>query len=165
MTTGIEKAYNLDACALITLQTFYPLDLFPQVWEKLDDLLKEKRAYFIEEVFNEIAKRDDEIHKWLKVKKGYAMKTLTQDEFLKAQEILKTHQALVDVNAIQTAADPFVIADSLVNDSIVVTREDKVMPNAKRPKIPNVCEAYDVECIYGQHFATDFFRRNGWAFK
>ncbi len=165
MAENTEKIiYNLDACALITLESFYPQDLFPKVWEKLDKLLKDGKAYLVEEVFREIEKRDDAVHKWLKPRKAYAVRIQSQEAWLKAQGILTNHQGLVDINATQTSADPFVIADSVCNDSVVVTREDRAPSNAKRPKIPNITDIYKVRCICGQYYATEFFRENGWTF-
>lgn len=164
MVNDVKKIYNIDTSTFLTLQTFYPMDLFPQVWDKLDGLLKNKRAYFIEEVYKETQRRDDQIALWLKKRTSYGMKVQTKDDFLKAQEILTSHPNLVDINATQTSADPFVIADSVLSASTVVTREEKNGSEAKRPKIPNVCDAYGVRCIYGQYYATEFFRENGWTF-
>ena len=164
MASSDKNIYNLDASALIEFQALYPMDVFPQVWSKLDELLKSKRAYFIEEVYNEVQKRDDAVSQWLKRRKSYGMKVQTQDDFLKAQEIVTNHPGLVDINATQTSADPFVIADSIRCGSIPVTHEGKNGPGAKRPKIPNVCDAYGVRSIHGQYYATEFFRENGWTF-
>jgi hypothetical protein len=159
-----DITYNLDACALITLEAFYPHDLFPQIWEKLDELLKSKKAYVIEEVFNEIEKRDDDLYKWLRQRRSYAVKIQGEREFSKAKEILASHPGLVDINATQTSADPFVIADSVCCGSIIVTREERVGKEAKRPKIPNVATDYGAKSICGQYYATEFFRAIGWTF-
>jgi len=164
MAGADQIIYNLDTSALITLEAFYPADVFPPVWDKLDELLGNKRAYFIEEVYIEVQRRDDAVAQWLKRRRSYGMKNQTQDDFLQAQGVISNHPGLVDINATQTGADPFVIADSIRCGSVVVTREEKVGVGAKRPKIPNVCEAYKVRCIHGQYYATEFFRENGWTF-
>lgn len=166
MATSTKIVYNIDTSALLTLESFYPQDMFPQVWERIDQLFVEGRAYIIEEVYKEIEKKDDAVFRWLKQRKGYVVKKQEQDAWIKAQEILAKHPNLVDVNATQTSADPFVIADSIISGSVVVTREDKVntQPNTRKLKIPNVCDSYQVACIYGQYFAIDFFRENNWEF-
>jgi hypothetical protein len=115
-------------------------------------------------VYNETQRRDDAVAQWLKRRKPYGMKLQSQADFLKAKEVVTTHRGLVDIHATQTSADPFVIADSIGCGSVVVTREDKNGPAAKRPKIPNVCEVYGVRSIHGQYYATEFFRENGWTF-
>lgn len=158
------KTYNFDTSALIEFQALYPIDVFPQVWDEIDNLFKNNRGYFIEEVYNETQKRNDVVAQWIKRRRTYGMKIQTQADLLKAKEIVINHPGLVDINATQTSADPFVIADSVGCGSTVVTHENKNGAGAKRPKIPDVCDAYAIPCIHGQYYATKFFRENGWTF-
>jgi hypothetical protein len=44
-------------------------------------------------------------------------------------------------------ADPWLIAHAAVSGGTVVTREAGVTGEAKRPKIPNLCKLYKVDCI------------------
>jgi hypothetical protein len=54
-------------------------------------------------------------------------------------------------------ADPFLVARAKLIGACVVT-EEKFKPNA--PKIPNVCQHFDVECMDMQ----GFLREAGWTF-
>ena len=42
-------------------------------------------------------------------------------------------------------ADPYVIAFAVVNNGTVVTGEARVGQNARRPHIPNICDALDLK--------------------
>ncbi len=158
-----ETIYNFDTSAFIAFQTLYPMDMFPQVWEKLDELFRKKRAYFIEEVRNEIQKRDDDVARWLKKRESYGMKSQTTEDFLKAKEVVVSNQGLIDVNAIQTSADPFVIADS-IRSGLLLLRAKGKMGQFKATQNPKRLRNYNVRCIYGQYYATEFFREIGWTF-
>lgn len=75
------------------------------------------------------------------------------------------HVQLVDNVKGRSLADPWVIAHAMNEKACVVTKEEKVTAvNAKRIKIPNVCDNMKVRCIndfqlveeLGIHFTCTF---------
>jgi hypothetical protein len=125
--------YCVDTSSLIAAwQERYPFENFPKFWDRIDGLIEEKRLVSPVEVFLETKKRSDELHVWLKVQ--------TQ-----AANVLARFPRLVGDKKLNTSADPFVIALALVEGAPVVTEEKRTGSN-RRPHIPDVCDAFGVEC-------------------
>jgi hypothetical protein len=70
----------------------------------------------------------------------HAMKEVTR--WVMAQDYDEKNRA-----AFFAKADPFLVAHAMAHDCVVVTHESYVPSNSKKVKIPNVCEAMDVEWI------------------
>ena len=122
--------YCIDTSSLITgWNDRYPPEIFPGLWEHFEGLIEIEKLIAPEEVYFELEKQDDSIKSWVDKNK-----------------ILKKHLNLIDLNRTSNQADPFVIALALQRNGIVVT-EEKWTNSPKRTKIPNVCEAYNVQCI------------------
>ena len=147
--------YMVDTCSFTAIRKNYPQDVFPSVWGKLDELADTGKIASIENVFKELEVQDNEVLAWAKSHKGVF---LPLDEAIQNQTkvILKSHTGLVDVRRRRSGADPFVIAASIVHSCIVVT-EEKANSSATKPKIPDVCNAYQVGCIG----VLEMFRREG----
>jgi hypothetical protein len=50
-----------------------------------------------------------------------------------------------NLSAFLGKADPFLVAHAMAHDGVVVTQEAYVPANSRKVKIPNVCEAMEVE--------------------
>jgi len=76
-------------------------------------------------------------------------------------DILKNpnYQRLVEDRKGTYGADPFVIALAKVENLAVVTGE-KASQNPSKPKIPDVCDELEIECLS----ILDLMRREGWRF-
>jgi hypothetical protein len=62
--------YCVDTSSLIAAwQERYPIENFPKFWDRMDGLIVDGRLVSPVEVFNEIKKRSDELHGWLKSRK------------------------------------------------------------------------------------------------
>lgn len=60
-------SYSIDTSALMDAwQRWYPADIFPAVWSHLDHLAADGQIHSSEEVLREVAKKDDDLHKWAK---------------------------------------------------------------------------------------------------
>ena len=68
--------------------------------------------------------------------------------------ILSTHRGLVEGGSKKNSADPFVVALAKQEKCKVVTEEVRTR-NAKSPKIPDVCDAYQIECVDFVGFARE----------
>jgi hypothetical protein len=122
----------------------YPRDVFPTLWSNIEDCVGRGEIISSEEVYVEIAKKDDDLHEWIKSRKEMLV---SAEEAIqrRVSGILITYPRLVDTLKGRSQADPFVIATALETGSIVVTGES--FGTASRPRIPFVCQAMRVRCM------------------
>lgn len=157
-------SYCIDTNALIDLwRRYYPPDIFPSLWEKLEKLISDGYLIAPREVFRELESQDDELLEWAKKRKGM-FKVLDRHQVSLVKDILKNFPKLVDVNKTIPDADPFVIALVKSKGGTVFTSEQPANLYANpgaRPKIPDVCKHYKVKCI---HRFPEFFREQKWEF-
>jgi len=122
----------------------YPPDVFQSLWEKIEALIDAGEIIATEEVYVELAKKDDELHDWIQARKAML---IPPDEAIQQRvtELLGKYPRLVDTLKGRSQADPFVIATAMVRGAVVVTGE--LMGTAEKPRIPFVCQAEGVRCI------------------
>ena len=150
--------YSFDTSALIDLKCLYPPDIFPTLWQELERRVKSRNVIAPKEVLNEINKRDDELSRWAR-KHKQMFKELNAEQVGMVQKILASFPDLVDINKETPDADPFVIALAMAGGDMVVTSEKPANPGG-RPKIPDVCESYEIRWMP----LIDFFKEMGWKF-
>jgi len=103
----------------------YPEDVFPSLWAKLAACVALGVVKCSEEVYVELAKKDDGIHKWMLTNKDVVVPI---DEKIQSivSELLAEHPRLVDTHRNRSQADPFVIATAeCLPDATVVTGEKR----------------------------------------
>ncbi len=131
-------AYCIDTSSLIAAwQERYPIENFPSFWAKIDGLIHQQRLFSPLEVLNEIAKRSDELHAWLKERRAM-FHELDEAVQIEAANILRQFPRLVGQKKIRTSADPFVIALARVKGLLIVT-DEKPTGKMARPNIPDIC--------------------------
>jgi predicted nucleic acid-binding protein len=123
----------------------YPEEVFPSLWEKLEECIASGRVRCSEEVYVELEKKDDGIHDWLKKHKQVVVPINEEIQRIVA-ELLAEHPRLVDTFRQRSQADPFVIATAEALGAVVVTGE-KPRGKLDIPKIPDVCEQRKIPCI------------------
>jgi len=162
-----DVVYCIDSSALIELRQRYPRAIFPALWQKLSELVRAGRLIAPREVKKEVAK-DDELPSWVKHNRRVFV-ALTAAQVQRVGEILKRFPGLIDPTKEIPDADPFVIAlalsenaENLFAKHVVVTMERR--SRGTKPKIPDVCTAYGVECIFGSTALTELFEGEGWRF-
>lgn len=151
--TKTKEVYVIDTCSLIAMTETYPQDVFPGVWEKVEDLIDEGKIISAEDVYEELSSKDDDLYKWAGIR-NHIFKELSDDIQESAIEILDTHSNLIDIKNKKSSADPFLIATARVHCGIVVTEED-FSGGDHKSKIPDVCRDYKVDCIN----VLEMFRR------
>lgn len=151
--------YTLDTNILIDMERKYPRDIFPSIWDALEDTIDEGEACVCPAVLEETGRGGDNLHTWAKGYPGFVC-DITRDELVIAAEISDAHPGWV--RETQNAADPFVVAHAKVESSVIVTEENRKGPNTedRNQKIPNIADEHAVECIKFFEFA----RRRQWAF-
>jgi hypothetical protein len=153
-----RATFCFDTSAFIQCWTrYYPLDVFPGMWEKLDTIATQNVIVCPEEVRYEIEKKEDGLHEWVKGR-AYLFAPLDEPVQQAARAILARYPLLVKATAQRTQADPFVIALAQVNNIPVVSEERG--GTAKRPKIPYVCDELKIPCMT----VVEFIRSQGWQF-
>jgi len=169
MSSPSAPVYSVDASAFIDLGKQYPQEFFPDLWERLDTLVSERRWIMTEKAVPEV--HDREPAAWIG---AHPAMVIGVDAAQEQQDtrIMATHGDLVDTTRTREDADPFVIAlalaqkqtllgSSLLHVPVVLTHEKPRAAPCARPKIPDVCGHYEVEwCdLFG------FFRKEGWRFR
>lgn len=136
---------------------YYPPDVFPGLWRRIDGLIAAGELVATEEVLIELEKKDDELFKWAKERHTMFL-PLDYEIQAAAADILRDHPMLLNAKKNRSAADPFVIAVAKCRGCCVVTGENP-SNNIRKPKIPDVCGVLGIRCIR----LLDLFREQGWV--
>lgn len=155
--------YSIDTSAIIDGRVrYYPPDVFPGVWDKIEELVDQGLLVASEFVLLEIAKVDDDAHKWAKQHKHMFVPADNETQ-LAAERIINVspggHHKPLDQKS-RVGADPFVIALAQVAEYNVVTGE-RPSKKQKWANIPDVCEALGIRCLN----MPQLFREQGWIFR
>jgi len=158
MTIAPEK-YRLDANVLIEAwNKYYSPKFFPSYWDSLNQFGKEDRIFIPQAVFDEIAKSDDDLLKWLKAS-DITTRPITEPVTKCLKDIYgadPVHMQLVDNIKQRSQADPWVIAHAIHEKACVVTKETKnTATNSSRVRIPNVCDNMQVRWINDFQFIEE----------
>ena len=157
MTGGL---YCLDTSALIDgLERYYPEANFPALWERVDELIEAGRFFISEEVWEELQQKDEVAQEWARTRLGGLVVATDGPVITATQRVLRNHELLVKNMKGRNRADPFVIAVAQTRGAIVVTGEGGD-GNARKPKIPYVCQELGLHCIR----FLDVVRAEGWRF-
>jgi len=157
VTTPIS--YAIDTSAILDgWVRYYPPDVFPPVWTRLEELVTAGRLVAPDEVREELKRKLDEPYKWARSQSGLFL-PLDSAIQASATAVLKAYPKLVDNRPNRTSADPFVIALAQVRTLTVLTGE-RPTTNLNRPNIPDVCGALKLPCLS----LMDLFRREKWIF-
>jgi len=151
--------YSIDTSAILDgWVRYYPPDVFPSLWTRLEGLISEGRLVATEEVLTELAKKSDEVHAWAKNQEKLFV-PIDEPTQLSVANILSRFPRLVNSQRNRSMADPWVIALAQVNGYIVVTGENE-SGNLNRPKIPDVCKQLGIRPLT----LLKLFRRENWKF-
>lgn len=152
--------YCIDTSALLDAWVrWYPVESFPTLWRRVENLIEEDRLISSEEVLQELARKEgDSLHVWAA---NYSAVFLPLDMAIQqsATSIIASHSRLVDGRTGKSFADPWVIATAQVHGCAVITGE-KATGKLERPKIPDVCKDLQIPCMS----FTDLIRKERWRF-
>src|SRR5260370_23627385 len=115
--------YCVDTSAWLDgWQRYYPQDVFPSLWAKLDTTIDAGEIISSEEVYVELERKADDLHEWFKRRK-YLLVSLDEAIQTRALTLLSEYPRLVDTLRGRSKADPFVIATAIERSAGVVTGE------------------------------------------
>ena len=150
--------YCFDTSVFINAwQRDYPPDVFGSLWVKFESMIGNGEIVAPEEVRIELQRKDDLVLEWAK-KRPYMFVPIDISVQNAVLAILKRFPRLVETRKGRSGADPFVIGLAMIGNLTVVTYE-KTSRNLEKPKIPDVCKEYDVECIS----LLSMLRRECWS--
>lgn len=146
--------YCLDANTLIeAYRRYYSLETFPVFWSWL--LENTEVLGSIGAVYRELTVSEDALSMWAKAQKQSGFFRFDDgDEAVQLNyiEVINTvnndpHYSAEEKARFFEGADPWLIAYATTHNIVLITHERKVGPGSKKVKIPNVCEAFQVECM------------------
>jgi hypothetical protein len=151
--------YSVDTSGLITSWrvTHNPRN-YPTFWARLDELISSRELRASEEVLEDLSKKDDEVYKWAKGRRGMFV-PLYEDIQLAVKTLMKRFPRIIDSRRNRSGSDPWVIALAQVEHLTVVTFEGRSNSLAK-PRIPDVCDELNIKCI-DMH---GLIQEQGWTF-
>jgi Domain of unknown function (DUF4411) len=149
-------AYSLDSSGILDLFRYYPPDVFPTIWTRMNSAANGGLVFAIDEVYRELEKKDDTAFQWLKARRVMvvAIDTAVQQH---VASILAAHSRLVDTRKNRSLGDPFVIGLARARGLSVITGERPSGVIAK-PNIPDVGAALGVTWMN----VLSMFRNEGW---
>jgi hypothetical protein len=152
--------YSIDTSAILDgWVRYYPKDVFPPVWARLEAVIKEGRMVAVDEVLVELKRKvSDGADRWAKDQDGLFV-PLEASIQTAASAILRQFPKLVDTRKDRMSADPFVIALAQVQGCTVVTGE-RPSTSLQKPNIPDVCAVLNVRCLS----MMELFRAERWVF-
>ena len=138
--------YCIDASALINLTRYpgYPREIFPAIWDKLEDMVQRGELISPVEVYKEIEARDDPIFQWCKRNKRM-FKDIDDCQTQKIAQIETKYETVywkTQMNKDAPWADPWLIALSICEDAIIVT-DERNSPN----HIPYIANLFKRQCL------------------
>jgi hypothetical protein len=148
--------YLLDANTFIEAKNrYYHMEICPGYWEWL--LLQHQAGIVgsISMVQDELLKGSDELHDWANQHPDFFLEVgddATQLAFAEVAEYCATYVETQGMKAVALddflgGADPWLIATAMSCSATLVTHE-QYNPHTKRKLlIPNVCEAFEVNCM------------------
>lgn len=150
----------LDTSALIgAWQRKYPPEVFPSLWENLDQLGHDGELFVPDEVLRELQRQDDDLHKWVAERADHLVVVADRAIYLAVRAILNDHPRLTMPGLGRGRADPFVIAEAQARGCAVVTEERG--GSAGKPRIPYVCQTLGLTSSE----VLDVIRAEGWTFR
>lgn len=149
-TSGFVRGWRYD----------YPPDIFPVVWDSIDDLINDGTLIACEDVLTELKTGGDDLYDWVRARRKMFIPLDAAIQEAVA-DVLAIHPDWVPPDRSRNMADPFVVAVAKVHGCTVVSGE--VWTNSPKPenvRIPNVCSSFGIKHIT----FLDLMREQRWVF-
>lgn len=155
-----HKTYCLDTSVLINgWRKHYCQRVFPSVWSKLDELIRQGAIHSCEEVLRELQEQEDDLYSWAEQRKAVFVKP-NAAVLANVKKLMTKFPNIAASGGSRNKADPWLVSQAMLLGAIVVTDEqppDKGKPtrDTKPPKIPTVCEHFGVWWLRPVEFFAD----------
>ena len=135
-------------------QRAYPVEMAESFWKWMSAQVEKGLIVCPKMVYREIAEnedRKDALAQWFQSRREKGLCLRSSKEVERQVGILASHvftkyeghQAM----SFAKGADLWVIAHAMVDTGIVVTQESNLQPDAKKPRIPDVCKHFNIPCM------------------
>jgi hypothetical protein len=151
-----QSRFWLDANVLIEAnRRSYPYHIAKTFWIRLAEQVELGIVVSPRRVYQELTeheKHQDFVKHWVKVRHKQLSQTASKEVSTLVGEI----EAYIFGNPqfdqyeswkFSSGGDPWVIANAKVDGGTVVTQESALHPEAKKPRVPDVCKVFEVDCV------------------
>jgi hypothetical protein len=138
----------LDANTYIQAKNqYYGMDICPAYWDWLDLQFEQGLIGSVDMIGRELRDGNDDDE-------------ATQSAFAAiVQSVMEGDYNAGNRDSFLAKADPWIIAKAQCLGATVVTHESVVAPNARKVKVPNICQQFDVTCINTFQFLRELNAR------
>lgn len=153
------SAYTLDTNVLVGLERDLPRDVFSGLWDRMEDLLRTRRATICVDAMTEIKRMSDMLPAWLD-EIDASIEEATPEGIAVVRAIRLAHPGWVDGR--KNAADPWIIAHAVTTRRTVVSQEHLRGPGVQDANLglPNVANEHGVTSLR----LIELARAEGWTF-
>lgn len=150
--------YCFDASAWIDCWVrWYPQTTFPSLWNNFDELINNGQIVTPAMIADELALKSDGMVAWLK-QRDHCIHDPDERVQIEVRKIMGRFRNFVEMRG-KSGGDPWVVATALVVKGVVVTGERR-SGAADKPRIPNVCDALNLQSMS----TIEFICHHGWKF-
>lgn len=149
--------YCIDTSTIIDAgERYYPIDIFPAFWDRLDTLIQAGRLKAPQTLIDELEAKDDAWREWVYSRKDTMIWPIDDAIQTAMTQVMPIYAATVtNLNSIK--GDPFFIAAAIAKNSTLITSEKTIRGNIK---IPRICDQLGVKWSP----MLDVVRSEGWRF-
>lgn len=156
MNGAAPSRYVIDTNVMVeAAKRYYAFDIVPTFWEQLTQCAENGRIVSIDRVKDEVDRGKDDLTHWCG-NHFYTAFLTTQD-----CEVLRTYGEIMEWAQAQTQytdaakaelaeaknADAWIVAYAIAYNCIVVTHERSDPTIKRRIPIPNICQAFHMQCV------------------
>jgi hypothetical protein len=149
--------YCIDTSAVIDAgERYYPIDIFPAFWERLDGLIQAGRLKAPQTLVDELEAKDDAWRDWVYKRREHMIWSIDETIQTALSQVMVVYEAVVP-HLSSIKGDPFFVAAAMAKSATLITSEKL----KKGPvKLPQVCECLGVKWCP----MLDVVRAEGWRF-
>lgn len=145
--------YSFDTSAFIEpLKRHHTREVFPTLWDKIDDLIANGSIVSADFVKTELARKDDDIYKYVKSKEGLFI-PFDSEQKPHVDQLMKRFPNWIPADSTKNVGDPFVIALAKQIGLTVVTYEER--GNEARVRMPYARKELEVPCLHFVAFLNE----------
>lgn len=152
--------YCIDSCSFIDAgERYYPQDIFPAFWDRLEALLDAGRLKAPVTLLEELQRKDDDWREWVYARQEKLIVPPDAQLFDVVKEVVAQYQAQnpPQFNPDRLTGDPFFIALAKCQGMTLITTEQS---RAGGFRIPAICRPLGVKTTT----LLDMIRQEGWRF-
>ena len=156
----------IDSNFLIAMESVYPQDIFPSLWDKLAAAFRTEPLVIHESVDKELTVWNSTVSRWYVGNTQGMAGRETDEAELEAdtrvaswvEEERKPRYRSQAVDVFLDVADSWLVASALAHGDTIITNEKHAPQSVARVKIPDVATHFGVECLD----TISFFRLLKW---